>query len=280
MNFNQSEHQSKKEKLFDTSDTNTTLQSQLKIERAISNDIIHSLINDSESGYEDDVRDFLREAPTELILKIKNKTYYHVTMSDYAEQILNLGLKKDIQIIDQEDLSFFKHLYVKYAVKKSPISDRFIQHYIAGRNHDDSARGVYLTSSPDETLYSIPERLKFFLANIHFIIHSNTLESDDLRKAKQLYEKYYQKITNNNTQVSILAISAVAPPILNKLIGSYDVTEPIVQEEIIPHIFDEYEPNLEINGDIDPKFITVSKKVKIPITHIDESIRSNQFIVF
>lgn len=190
--------------------------------------------------------------------------------------ILQKGLRNDVEIIDIEDMQFFKDLYRKYG-DQHPITLDFIRNHIYGKNSDGTDRDIYISTNPDIKLYSVPERLKFFMKSLYHVVISGKLDELESVKAQQIFSKYYNKV--KKSKVCIFEIDAIAPPILNELVGNYDLTKDYVLD-ILANVFNNYDPNIGIEQNIDPKFISLKEEMEIEIDDFDDNIIDHRLSVF
>ena len=215
----------------------------------------------------------LENAPSEIVELLKEKKYYHVTLKSASFSILKEGLKKDSETINKRDMEFFETMYYKYSNRRD---DGFLEYHIKGKNGSDN-RGIYVSSHPDSNLYQIPERLKFFLANLNFIIKSGRLDEKELEKAKSIFEKYYSELKKD--KVVTLEIGATAPAIVYSILKGWDLSDPDTTDDL-KSIINQYEPNFKIKENIDQKFIKISEDHELSTTELDRGINDTAFVIF
>lgn len=218
--------------------------------------------------------DFLFSLPEELWKKLRQKFFYHTTLSSYGESILKVGLKPDAPVIDDDGVAFLEEMCDKFAIDKKNV---YVDHYIKGNdfNEPDKKRGVYLSDYQADSFYPVPERLKFFLRNIRFLIKSNKLNAQELSRAQSIYNRHLAIITTNFSSY-ILKINSIAPAVFRAIFEQYGE----LSEETFEMALDASEPNLEINSFIDPKHIRFLRKFSLDPDEVDRIIEDNFGVVF
>lgn len=224
-------------------------------------------------GYNPDVLNILNTAPNEIIELIKNKKYYHVTLSKFGEKILENGMRGGEKPIENSDLEYFEDLYKKYSKNRN---DQFFQYHIKGIDKDkpDNQRGVHVSSNPDAKLYQVPESLKFYLANLFFLLNSGRLTPEEQTQVQSTFNKYYESIKTD--KVSVLEINALDPAVLNSVLGGYDNLDFATVKQAIKS----YEPNIEIKGSVLSKYIKIKEEKELNIEDLDKGIKNSGFIIF
>ena len=230
-------------------------------------------------GYSPEVCFTLKNAPIEIIELIKNKRYYHVTLLSLGKKIIKDGLKNDVHAIGIADIEYFEEIYYKYSKKRN---DEFVKYYIKRKYEEtpNGCRGSYVSCGPDVSLYQVPESLKFFLSNLYFLINSGRLDEKDQLKTESIFNKYYENIKSD--KVAILEIEAIDPAVLNSTVGAYGYLDLSDEEniELINDIVKDYSPNLEIEGDINPKYIKINEEKELSIEVLEEGVKNSSFVVF
>lgn len=218
--------------------------------------------------------DFLLSLSEELWKKLRQKKFYHTTLSGYGESILKLGLKPDAPVIDDNGIAFLEEMCDKFGINKK---NKYVDHYIKGNdfNEPDKKRGVYLSDYQADSFYPIPERLKFFLRNIRFLIKSNRLNDQELLLAQSIYNRHLATITTNFSSY-ILEIDSLAPAVFRAIFEQYGE----LSEETFEMALDASEPNLRISSFIDPKYIRFLRKFLLDPDEVNKMIENNFGVVF
>jgi hypothetical protein len=237
-----------------------------------------NLFRNNEEKRPHSIESLLEKCPTEIVELLKQKKYYHVTLDSLASSVLEKGLRNDSQIIEQSDLEFFEDIYKKYSKRRN---DSFLEGYIKGKDKrtEDGRRGIYLSVLPD-LMYQIPEKLKFFLANLHFFIESGRATPEEVTQAKDIFDKYYLKVAND--KVAVLEVSAMSPVILEYIFSGYedeDLNDPDVMDGLKFRIR-MYEPNLEVLKSIEPEYIAKTKEHVMSIEELERGVKNSGFIIF
>jgi|GEM_PF-1478701 len=224
-------------------------------------------------GYNPDVLNILNSAPAEIIELIRNKKYYHVTLDKFGKNILENGMRSGEKPMKDIDLQSFEDLYNKYSKNKN---DQFFQYHIKGIDKDkiDNQRGVHISSNPDAKLYQVPESLKFYLANLFFLLNSGRLTPEEQTQVQSTFDKYYGDIKSN--KVAVLEISALDPAVLNSVLGEYNDLD----FDTVKQVMKSYEPNIEIKGNILPQNIKIKEEKELNIEDLDKGIKNSGFIIF
>lgn len=234
---------------------------------------------DEKDGYDPEICNILNKAPNEIVDLIKNKKYYHVTLLTLGKKILEGGIKNNEKPIKEADLEYFETLYNKYSKNKN---DHFLKYYIKTLEGSGSSgnRGVHVSDYPDTRSYQVPESLKFYLANLNFLLNSKILNSEEQMRTQQLFDSYYESVKSD--KVAVLEISALDPALLNSVLGGFDdldLSDP-KDLDIIKTTIEFPNPNIKVRGNILPQYIKIKEEKSINTEYLDKGVKDSVFIIF
>jgi hypothetical protein len=232
--------------------------------------------NQSEPEYSPRIKKFLDSSPEDIKEIIEKLSYFHVTHKNFGENILREGIKKNSEIIANADIDFLKELFDKYG-DKTPISENFFKYHILGQEQD-KGRSIWVSSSAMAKNYQMPEKLKFLLQNLNFLKKSNRLTAEEKIACQNMFDRYLATFKDTKDGVYVLKIKASSPPLLNEILGKYELEK--TSPNLIKKILGKYEPNLEIKQDIPTKYISIEEKKDFDYGAILNDLERTSFLVF
>jgi predicted nucleic acid-binding protein len=146
--------------------------------------------------------------------------FFHVTHGSQLPNILEEGLRPEHSPIDDEGIELISRLFNLYGKNKLSDKDRFESHILG--QADVINRRIWVSSSPDD-IYAVPERLQFFMRNLHNLCSDPRLSIDDLDICIAALARHREPLETNNT-VATLAIDQLAPAILNHRLGNCNLS--------------------------------------------------------
>lgn len=181
--------------------------------------------------YSPQAKAFIDRLSDEEFRELSLTYFYHVTNADCIDSIMQNGMGGgELQHLS-DDFEFLEQMYSRYGDSYS--RDFFYSLVMGANRHNDSRFSEY---EPQIAAYQIPERLKFFLQNIKFLLTKDGIHDEERTKCQEIYGRYMEKFSDKENQVYVVGLSAASPYMLNayadsisKLLAAGETNEDIIE---------------------------------------------------
>ena len=126
--------------------------------------------------------------------------------------------------------------------------------------------------------YQVPEKIKFLLQNLNYLMKSEKLTNDELTKCREMFDTYIAQFKDTEDAVCVLEIKASSPPVLNSVLGNYDLDT--VSLEIVKRKLKDYQPNLEVTNNIPAKDISIKEMKDFDYEKFTDELDNTNYLVF
>jgi hypothetical protein len=234
-------------------------------------------------GIQPYIKEYLEKLGAGAIDAYGSKRLFHATHSSNLPSIEAQGLSGNATIIESGDMAFLDFMFSRYG-SKHPQDAWSFNHFVRGKR-DESDRGVYLSAYKHEdvdqaanTLYGLPEKLCFFLQEMDYLSGNQIGSAKDQERAKEIFSKYYHRISNEKAAIVLLEVDRFAPEVINQLLEGIENLEgkPIISAAISLRNVREGPAGVNLYGPIMPENLAIAAAKPFDIDYWDSILRQNR----
>lgn len=238
-------------------------------------------------GIDPQIKDYLGKLGPSAIEAYANKRLFHATHSTNLPRIESQGLVGDAATIDEEDLVFLDGMFKSFG-SKHPQDIWNYAHYIRGER-DGADRGVYFSAfGPEQvhealkTYYGVPEKLGFFMREMDYLSKNKVGSEAEMKRAGQIFDKYYRKLTEGNPAIVTLEVDKFAPEVINLLLRNISNLEgkTILSAAIALKNVGLQPAGVNLPGPIWPENLSIADAKKFDVEAFTSQVQQNRTSYF
>lgn len=231
-----------------------------------------------------DVMEYFGSIADEVLGAYAQSSFYHITHAASVPSIQENGLQAGVTSIRPEHREFFLQAFLDFHQgRHHPADLDFVRGWVL--TGADKPRGLFLTGQDDgwvEELYVVPESVKFFVRNLHYLSRDAQTKGQVKDKAAALVSEYCEALTTNGKiEGAVIKVDVKSPELAKAILGRWDFRSapPDVGLTVLKRV--QRDTNIKVNEPVPPDYLTVVRDISFPADAvIGRMLGSDAHVVF